>query len=60
MNTNKCKDCTERHVGCHSTCESYKEFVAENERLKQLKRVDTLKDVMLPTKSNKREKNWKW
>lgn len=57
---NACKDCTERVVGCHATCEKYEEFVAENERLKQLKRQDTMKDILLPVKSNKREKNWKW
>ena len=22
----ECKDCTERHVGCHATCEKYKAF----------------------------------
>lgn len=26
-----CKDCTERHIGCHSTCETYKAFRAELE-----------------------------
>lgn len=60
MNNNTCKDCVERVVGCHATCEKYKEFVAENERLKQLKRQDTMKDLLLPVKNNKREKNWKW
>ena len=25
-----CKDCTERHVGCHSTCQGYKDFVKWN------------------------------
>lgn len=60
MNNNTCKDCVERVVGCHSTCEKYKEFIAENERLKQLKRQDTMKDLLLPVKNNKREKNYKW
>lgn len=23
MPVNECKDCTRRHLGCHSTCESY-------------------------------------
>lgn len=26
-----CKDCTERHVGCHTTCEKYKAEKAEHE-----------------------------
>lgn len=25
-----CKDCKERHEGCHSTCEAYKEFNEKN------------------------------
>lgn len=29
-----CKDCTERHVGCHSTCEKYISEKAENDRLR--------------------------
>lgn len=40
----KCKDCTKRQVGCHSTCEDYKAFRAEldavnAEKLKQSKAV---------------------
>ena len=30
-----CKDCTERHVGCHSTCEKYISEKAENDRLRE-------------------------
>ena len=26
METSPCKDCKERHVGCHSTCEKYLEW----------------------------------
>ena len=26
METSPCKDCTERQVGCHSTCEKYLEW----------------------------------
>lgn len=32
-----CKDCNERHVGCHSTCEKYIAEKAESERIRQLK-----------------------
>ena len=24
-----CKECTERHIGCHGTCEKYKQWVAQ-------------------------------
>ena len=27
-----CKDCPDREVGCHSTCEKYKAFRAEKDR----------------------------
>lgn len=27
-----CKDCKERHVGCHAECEMYKEYAEENRR----------------------------
>lgn len=30
-----CKGCTERHVGCHSTCEKYITEKAENDRLRE-------------------------
>ena len=29
-----CKDCKERKVGCHSTCEAYKEFQRQNDDTK--------------------------
>ena len=37
-----CKDCTERHIRCHSECERYKEFKKRNaERLaREAKRVE--------------------
>lgn len=33
--TCKCKNCTDRYVGCHSTCEDYKKFQEENEKAKK-------------------------
>lgn len=30
-----CLGCTKRHPGCHSTCDSYKEFKKEKEKKKQ-------------------------
>lgn len=26
-----CKDCTERHIGCHGECERYQEYDRQNE-----------------------------
>jgi len=30
-----CKDCQNRHMGCHSECEAYNQFVKDNEKVKQ-------------------------
>lgn len=30
-----CKDCPNRNASCHSSCESYKEWSEENERLRE-------------------------
>lgn len=32
-----CKDCKERAIGCHSTCEKYKKYRTEWEELKKKK-----------------------
>ena len=31
---NSCKDCTERYIGCHGKCETYKAYCAERAELK--------------------------
>ncbi len=36
-----CKGCTERHVGCHSSCPKYKAFLEENEKRKQEERNES-------------------
>lgn len=30
-----CKNCTERHAGCHSQCEKYIAFARESEEIRQ-------------------------
>lgn len=30
-----CKGCTERHVGCHSTCPEYTEWKSKRERMNE-------------------------
>lgn len=42
-NNTPCHHCTERHEGCHGTCERYKEFRAKldaenNERIEQFQK----------------------
>lgn len=36
-----CKDCKERKVGCHSTCEAYKEFQRQNDVTKANRRKES-------------------
>lgn len=35
-----CRNCKDRKVGCHSTCERYKEFTEINEKRKEEIRQD--------------------
>lgn len=35
-----CKNCPDRDMDCHSKCEKYALFVAENEHVKQQRRLD--------------------
>lgn len=47
-----CKTCKppRRHPGCHDTCEDYKQYHDENERIKEKRRGDAFVTDM--TKSN--------
>lgn len=38
------KDCPKRHKNCHSTCEEYAKFAAENQKRLKAKRAN---DVMI-------------
>lgn len=38
----RCKDCTERHAGCHAACEKYAEDKAKHDKLKREERVKNL------------------
>lgn len=40
MITAPCKGCKDRVLGCHSECDKYKAYQAENERIKELERKD--------------------
>lgn len=37
--TNSCKDCPNRHVGCHGECEKYKAYCAELEKERQRRKL---------------------
>lgn len=43
--TAPCKDCGDRHQGCHSRCEAYKAYHAENKkRCEDNQRINKLKE----------------
>ena len=52
-----CKECTERHLGCHSTCDSYQEYVKEREiyREERLKRSEEIHFKKLNINSTKKK-----
>lgn len=35
-----CKECTERHIGCHGKCEAYKAFQEYNAKISETKRKE--------------------
>lgn len=49
-----CYGCDEREVGCHSECEKYKEYIAENEKRKEEHRKNyAVNDVLYAYKKDK-------
>ena len=40
---NSCMDCTKRYIGCHSTCEEYKQFVEKNKAVSRARFLDAMK-----------------
>ena len=50
-----CKNCTDRHLHCHSKCEKYLKFLAENEKRKQAIRLEN----NLYNDEIKRMNNWR-
>lgn len=59
-----CKNCTERTVGCHSTCERYMEYKIKYSKAKDLldesRRTDTIhKDYLFKQKTKElRARRW--
>ena len=35
INCDGCRDCTERHIGCHGECSRYKEWKEEYQKQKE-------------------------
>lgn len=47
MVTQPCKDCPDRHIGCHSTCDRYTEFCRENQEQKDAIRAIRAEKIQL-------------
>lgn len=58
---NGCKGCCNRYVGCHSRCETYKEFSEElMEKKKKIKQAKAVENEYNKYKKNKIAKERKW
>lgn len=42
MIENSCYNCTKRHIACHDSCEEYKQYKLEKERLSKAKEEQKL------------------
>lgn len=41
-----CKDCVDRHIGCHARCERYATYKAKNAQIKEARHVEAIKDTV--------------
>lgn len=48
-----CKDCTKRHIGCHSDCERYNKEKSDNDKYKAI--VQSHKDKIIRDRAYVRE-----
>lgn len=53
-----CKDCPDRHPGCHSTCKAYIQFDRENAKLRE-QRIKHIADNDNSPNRKQRERNYK-
>ena len=45
INTAPCKDCKDRHLGCHGECEKYKEFKEYRNKINEKRQEAHKEDV---------------
>lgn len=45
MNVTCCLDCKDRHLGCHGTCEKYKEMKQKLQDIKDKKNENSMQNV---------------
>lgn len=54
-----CKDCEKRHIGCHSECDSYKEFRSAVDEFSGMKREATERDLRCRSKAHSKVRYFK-
>lgn len=54
---NNCKDCTERHIGCHAECEKYRQEVEWHRMVSAARRMEQLKNERTVLRSMKSKDN---
>ena len=52
-----CKDCADRHVGCHSDCERYAAYMAERRKINAARAQEHMIDGVLINQSLKKRDN---
>lgn len=58
MLTAPCKDCAERHPGCHSECARYKEYSREMAEIRERKILNNEADRVITDRHV--AQHWKW
>ena len=43
MKENNCYNCTERHLGCHSVCDTYKSYKLQLKKISERKQAEQLR-----------------
>ena len=56
MKTDTCRECTKRHVGCHSTCQDYIKFRQELDEVNKKIRKERLMDYLSKPTIKRRRK----
>lgn len=54
---NSCKDCTERHIGCHAKCESYNREVEWHRMVNGARRLEQFKNERTVLRNIKSKEN---
>ena len=54
---NSCKDCIDRHIGCHSSCQIYAEYKHTREQICKARALENMRDAVDIERSIKKQTN---